>query len=644
MKRYLKSSIAALLVVVIFVATYVPVIAVGQPSSYSSSSNSGQRDVVCTTLNGTNASNYYKGNNTYDTLSNKTSTEIFNSLRSLMRSTHSYNSSYDDCHYKANLTDCENNNTSKLSLIYTSYDATQGQWNGWNREHIWPKSLGGDTTSGGGADLHHIRPSDALVNSTRGNKLYGYANGGKAVTGNTPATGVLGGYSGTYFEPLDNVKGDVARICLYVYVRWGSDWGANNITEVFQSIDVLLEWCEMDPVDTWEMGRNEVVEDIQGNRNVFIDYPEYAWLIFGREVPSDMQTPSGKASANGGSQGGTTTPDPDTPVTPDPDDSFGVVDPVPGTAYKFGMVQENLSKTDVYYLAGGMAQTYYLATTTDESAALDVYIESTSGGYYLYSVDISGKKQYINTVVSGTHVNGVYESSPSTVYTYDKTSRTLIADVNGTDYWFGTRNDMTYTTVGPCAVSYDGFYCQFYGNSTTDTPVDPHQHVYVNGKCECGATDPNYEAPHTHNYVNGKCECGAVDPNYVPPCTHNNTEIKNAAEALCHKDGYTGDTYCKDCGVKLSSGESIPAIGHHNFGDWVANSKGEYARHCLTCGYEEYLTVDILLSSIDNEAEKILLLLILGGSDSTLHFGCLFCFIITEKADREVSPCCHASL
>ena len=52
-------------------------------------------------------------------------------------------------------------------------------------------------------------------------------------------------------------------------------------------------------MDTWELGRNEVVQDIQGNRNVFIDYPEYAWLIFGEDVPENMTTPSGEASGGG---------------------------------------------------------------------------------------------------------------------------------------------------------------------------------------------------------------------------------------------------------------------------------------------------------------------------------------------------------
>ena len=277
------------------------------PPIYSVEYNSGSRNVICTTLDGTSAAPYYK-NYDYDDLSEMSASTLFSSLQTLMRNTHTYISSYDDCHYKADKTDCTNG-SGNVSLIYTSYSATMAQWNGWNREHVWPKSLGGDTTKGGGADLHHIRPSDAGVNSSRGNKKYGEVENGNSSTGSNPAKGYLGGtYNATYFEPADEVKGDIARICLYVYVRWNSQWGANDITKVFQSVDVLLAWCELDPVDTWEMGRNEVVGHIQGNRNVFIDYPEYAWLIFDREVPSDMITPSGEAKNADESQGGIVTP------------------------------------------------------------------------------------------------------------------------------------------------------------------------------------------------------------------------------------------------------------------------------------------------------------------------------------------------
>lgn len=166
--------------------------------------------------------------------------------------------------------------------------------------------------------------------------------------------------------------------------------------------------------------------------------------------------------------GGTVTPNPDPgtgnePENPgtDPEPTTpAVVDTlVEGTAYKFGMVQENKNNT-IYYLVGGM-DGYYLATTNDFSAALDVYVEVTEGGYYLYCM-VDGTKTYINCVVSGTHVNGAYESAASTVYTWDATNKTLIASIDNAKYWMGTRNDKEYTTIGPCNTSYNGFFCQFY--------------------------------------------------------------------------------------------------------------------------------------------------------------------------------------
>lgn len=301
MRKYVKNLVASLLLVIFIVSSYLPINAVGQPTTYSSYSNSGERDVVATTLDGTSADDYYTGIYEYDELSELSGSELLTSLRTLMSSTHTYTSTYDNCRDYAVRTDCENED-GRVVTIYTSYSATFAQYqggSGWNREHVWPKSLGGGNTSGGGADLHHIRPSENRPNSTRGNKRYGYADGGKEVFGNLSS--MTAGHYASYYEPIDNVKGDVARICLYVYVRWGSDWGADSVTEVFQSIDVLLEWCEMDPVDTWELGRNEVVEGIQGNRNVFIDYPELAWLLFDKEVPTDMVTPSGEAMSGSGS-------------------------------------------------------------------------------------------------------------------------------------------------------------------------------------------------------------------------------------------------------------------------------------------------------------------------------------------------------
>ena len=268
---------------------------------YSQEANSGVRHQVCTTLEGTTVDTYYTGDYTFDTLSGLSGDALLQSLRTLMTTTHTYQTNYDECRDLAVKTDCENGDGVTINLLYSSYVSNRGEFindtkKGWNREHVWPKSLGGFNTSGAGADLHHIRPTDSSLNGTRGNDFYGYATGNiKEMYGTVVTNGAHGGKKGGgYMEPLDNVKGDVARLCLYVWVRYGGELNkCSSITNVFQSVDVLLEWHEMDPVDTWEMGRNEVVYGIQGNRNVFIDYPELAWLVFDQQVPQDITTPSG---------------------------------------------------------------------------------------------------------------------------------------------------------------------------------------------------------------------------------------------------------------------------------------------------------------------------------------------------------------
>lgn len=269
---------------------------------YSSEANSGVRHEVCTTLDGTSVGTYYTGDYTFDTLSTLSGDALLQSLRTLMKSTHTYQTSYSECRDYSVITDCEKADGETINLLYTSYVVTMAEYinnatdgGGWNREHVWPKSLGGFNTSGAGADLHHIRPTDKSVNGQRGNEKYGIPTNGHQVQGTVTVENAVGGLSDNqYFEPLDNTKGDVARICLYVWARYGGELSkCSSITNVFQSIDILLEWHEMDPVDTWEMGRNEVVYAIQGNRNVFIDYPELAWLVFDREIPADIATPSG---------------------------------------------------------------------------------------------------------------------------------------------------------------------------------------------------------------------------------------------------------------------------------------------------------------------------------------------------------------
>ncbi|GAB3169055.1 hypothetical protein GCM10027059_33130 [Myceligenerans halotolerans] len=154
----------------------------------------------------------------------------------------------------------------------------------WNREHTWAKSHGDFGTSAGpGTDLHHLRPSDVQVNSTRGNK--DFDEGGSSVTN----------CSGCYtdsnsFEPPDRVKGDVARMLFYMAVRYdGSDAPdlelndsvSNGAVPWHGRISELLDWHASDPVSDTERRRNEIIySDWQGNRNPFIDHPEWAEQIW----------------------------------------------------------------------------------------------------------------------------------------------------------------------------------------------------------------------------------------------------------------------------------------------------------------------------------------------------------------------------
>ena len=489
------------MVLVLFVSSFVPSVAASdQPSKYSTEYNSGQRDVVCTTLDGTSAASYYTGSYTYDRLSELSADSLKSNLSTLMKNTHKKTSSYNDCRDMADQTDCENED-GRVLLLYTSYSATMSQWNGWNREHVWPQSLGGGNTSGGGADLHHIRPSDAVVNSTRGNKKYGNTNGGTAKYGSNPASGYLGGYyNSSYFEPLDNVKGDVARICLYVWVRWGSSWGADSITEVFQSVDVLLEWCELDPVDTWEMGRNEVVGAYQGNRNVFIDYPEYAWLIFGREVPDDMVTPSGEAMSGAVSCAHTNT--------------------------------EIRNKTDV--------------TCTTDGNTGDTYCKDC--GKLIKSGTVTAAKGHIITIKNQTSATCTVDG-----YSGDK-------------------------------------YCTVCNTKVSSGASIPAGHTW--------SAWQDYPDEGVRRRECTVCNATQSQELTAPKCTHTSTELRGVQTATCGASGYTGDTYCKDCGEKLKSGEVVSATAAHSWSDPVvtveptAEKNGEGVSTCQSCGESKTVVIE----------------------------------------------------
>ncbi len=283
--------------------------------------NWGQRGVKCTSLT-SYTTNYYTGNYAISVLASKAggtgrsdapSSALYSALKSMMTSKHEFVNSYNDNKSLIKYTDCQNSDTSKISSFYSG-TVLSSSWNGtWNREHTWPnsKGLGGSDED----DIMMIRPTSYAENGSRGNTAYGKSSG--YYNPNSESGGAL------------DLRGDVARICLYVYTRWGNTsrmWGSSGVIE---SLDVLIEWMISDPVDTWEMGKNDAVQSITGVRNVYVDYPELAFKLFGYQVPSGYSSPSGLGNSIGGS-GAVVTPPTSTPTTPGNGTVSNVLDAVTG--------------------------------------------------------------------------------------------------------------------------------------------------------------------------------------------------------------------------------------------------------------------------------------------------------------------------
>ncbi len=174
--------------------------------------------------------------------------------------------------------------------------STEGEL--YNREHSWPNSWFGGKIQPMYTDLHHMYPTDKLVNNKRGNNPFGETNGESYKSQNNFSK--LGactypGYTGTVFEPNDEYKGDFARTYFYMvtcYEEKIPDW-YTNYSESCPTLDgnkypgltswqleMLLKWAKNDPVSEKETNRNKAVYGIQANRNPFIDYPgleQYVW-------------------------------------------------------------------------------------------------------------------------------------------------------------------------------------------------------------------------------------------------------------------------------------------------------------------------------------------------------------------------------
>lgn len=159
----------------------------------------------------------------------------------------------------------------------------------YNREHTWPQSRFGDAAPMR-TDIVLVVPTDGTVNGQRSNLPYGKVSNPSWTSRNGSKLGpntYTGAPSGNAFEPIDEYKGDIARIMFYVVTRYyqldsgWQDWEqANKATLKDWSKNMFLEWHYADPVSDKERERNNAIYDYQGNRNPYVDRPEFVDCVF----------------------------------------------------------------------------------------------------------------------------------------------------------------------------------------------------------------------------------------------------------------------------------------------------------------------------------------------------------------------------
>jgi endonuclease I len=204
----------------------------------------------------------------YQSISNVTDGQLLMSLRQLITTMNL--KTYGEARYLLDDTDRDPSKPANVILVYNRASVS-GEWDGgitWNREHVWPQSYLGASAENSlaniASDLQNLKPANPSINSSRGNNAFVSGSGVYKLGG--------GG-----FYPGDADRGDIARILLYMHVRWGLTINTSTVGD----LNLLLRWHKQDPVDNFERNRNELIYTYQGNRNPFIDYPDFAERIWG---------------------------------------------------------------------------------------------------------------------------------------------------------------------------------------------------------------------------------------------------------------------------------------------------------------------------------------------------------------------------
>lgn len=306
----------------------------------------------------------------------------------------------------------------------------------YNREHMIPQSIF-NSNAPMVSDAHFIPPTDGKVNGMRADYPHGNVTSASWTSRNGSKLGAsaVSGYSGTIFEPNAAFKGDIARMYFYFATRYentvaGYSYGMFNGTsnQVFTTAfrDMLLAWHTADPVSSREIARNNAIYARQGNRNPFIDNPNYVNLIWGSGTPDTTAptVPTNLLSSNITSSTFTLSWTAST-------DNVGVTGYY---VYQNGTFKTSISGT-LASISGLTASTTYSFTVKAKDAAGNISASSNTLNVTTSGSTPTVTELYFSEYLEGTSNNKALEITNATGTSINLSAYSIKKQTNGAGSW-----------------------------------------------------------------------------------------------------------------------------------------------------------------------------------------------------------------
>lgn len=302
----------------------------------------------------------------------------------------------------------------------------------YNREHIIPQSVF-SSNAPMVSDAHFITPTDGKVNGMRSNYPHGNVataswtslNGGKL------GSSAISGYTGTVFEPINEFKGDIARMYFYFVTRYentvaGYSYAAfsgNSYPAIDSAfLSMLITWHNNDPVSAFEIARNNAICARQGNRNPYIDHPEWVASVWGAGgCGTDIQAPSTPTNLTVGTITATT------------------------ITLSWSASTDNVAVTNYDIYVDGVK---YASSGGATSITINGLNPSTTYAIYVVAKDCPGNNSIASTTVNPTTSASTGGSCTGTSTTENFESIVVVANTyTATQTWTNPTNNISWTAT-----------------------------------------------------------------------------------------------------------------------------------------------------------------------------------------------------